>query len=346
MEWRKGTLKEALENTVYDDKLGFHRISVQSIEIFDENIHDWRWADSLYIKKKEGYVIFNDSNEHINSLFEHMFDLEFFTLNAKKARSNSWYYGNPSQVNKEDLEKVKNSKIKINLRSTREINDRYYGRRDYHTDFSEIYYSPKELKEKAYLISNQKENLYIEPNLKDIKIGDKYYCKADNCSCEITKLYEYPNKEGFLFDIKLLVNDAPTDKDCFTVTESNKSEKQIYILPYLEKSNHLDCFNESLDELVLQPYVTRDNNSKTYNVFWQPIENAARYIISLYKTVELSYKEKIYHLKDYEVDRTDNFISIDGLVGDNFIFVIKAEDRSGKEIARSRGVSIGEPKFW
>ncbi len=347
MEWHKGTLLEALHNTVYSDKFGFHKIYVQSFEIYDEKIHDWRRPESLYLKQKDGCVNLNYSNEikDINLLIERLFDLKFFALKSAKSNLYRGYYGVQRQVNKEDLDEVETSKILIKLRATYATNDRY-GRRESHYDFSETYYHREGLKEKAYLISSQNDSLNIEPNLKDIKLGDKYYCKANNCSCEITKLYEYPNKDGLLFDIKLLSNETATDSDNFTVNEANKAEKQIFVLPYLERTKPSDCFNESLDEIHLQPYVTRDNNSKTYNVIWQPIDNAARYIVSLYKTVELSYKDKIYHLKDYEVDRTDNFISIDGLVGDHFVFVVKAEDRSGKEIARSRGIVLGEPKFW
>ena len=342
MEWHKGTLLEALGNTVYSDKFGFHKIYVQSFEIYDEKIHDWRSSDSLYIKEKDGYFInlkYSNEIKDINQLIKRLFDLNFFSLKSAELNSYRGYYGIQRQLSMEDLEEVETSRILLKLRATY---DRY-GRRESHHDFSETYYNREELQKMAYLISNQNDSLNIEPNLKDIKLGDKYYCKSNNCSCEITKLYGYPNKDGLLFDIKLLSNETATN---ITVNEANKVENQIFILPYLEKTKPSDCFNESLDEIHLQPYVTRDNNSKIYNVIWQSIDNAARYIISLYKIVELSYKEKIYHLKDYEVDRTDNFISIDGLVGDNFVFVVKAEDRSGKEIARSRGVVLGEPKFW
>ncbi len=347
MEWRKGTLLEALNNTIYDDKLGFYRLSVRSVHIYNEVAYEWRTLNDFFIKEKGVYVNLNCFNEYRDAIFliEHLFDLKLFTLNAEKAQQMKYYSSqyHPKMI---DLEKVKHLKILIDLCSTSEKNDRFFGRKSFHNEFSIIYDSAEKLAEKVYLISEQKEILQIEPNLKDIKIGDKYYCKYHNCTCEITQLYDYPNKEGLLFDVKLLLHETPIDEDNFTVTEANKSEKQIFILPYLEKGKPLNRFNESLDELILQPCVMRDNNSKTFNVFWQPIETASRYIVSLYKTVELSYKEKIYHLKDYEVDRIDNFISIDGLVGDNFVFVIKAEDRTGKEIAKSRGISIGEPKFW
>lgn len=337
MEWRKGTLQEALGHNLYDDKLGIHRLEVSSIEIYDEGIHDWLLANGLFYKQGEKYILFRNGEYDYSSSLNNFFQVEFAKQKNNGRNSSYWGYYNIRELSANDVENIIFSKIKINLRVVRMFFEGSH-RNERHEQSSLIITKQSELKEKNYLICDGDARfLNIEPKLSNLKIGDKYYYQPNNCSCEVTKIYDYPNKDCLLFDVKLV----PSGLETITIKEA----KRVYILPYLEK-NELDCFNESLDELHLQPYVTRDNNSKIYNVIWQPIDSAARYIVSLYKTVELSYKEKIYHLKDYEVDRADNFISIDGLVGDNFVFVVKAEDRSGKEIARSRGIVLGEPKFW
>ena len=343
MEWRKGTLQEALGHTLYDDKLGIHRLEVSSIEIYDKGTNDWLQANDLFYKQGKKYILFRDGEYDYSSSLNNFFQVKFAKQKNNGRNSTYWGYYNVRELSANDVENIIFSKIKINLRGSRVFFERNY-RNERHERSSLIITKPSELKEKNYLICNGEARLLnIEPKLRNLRIGDKYYNQPNNCSCEVTKIYDYPNKDGLLFDIKLLSNEIAAD---ITVNEADKAENQIFILPYTEKAKPSDCFNESLDEIYLQPYVTRDNNSNIYNVIWRPIDNAARYIVSLYKTVELSYKDKIYHLKDYEVDRTDNFISIEGLAGDNFVFVVKAEDRSGKEIARSRGILLGEPKFW
>ena len=95
------------------------------------------------------------------------------------------------------------------------------------------------------------------------------------------------------------------------------------------------------------------NGSETdavYNIYWQQIPNAARYIISLYKRDNRPYLQQIYPLKDYIVERGEGFLPIKDLLGSDYIAVVKAEDRSGEIIAQSRGIAVSGnrsyPQFW
>ena len=76
-------------------------------------------------------------------------------------------------------------------------------------------------------------------------------------------------------------------------------------------------------------------------MYWQPIEDAARYKVSLYKYREgEKIEKKLYLLEEFNVDRNKHWLTIDNLYGTNYIVRITAEDRSGMPIAFSRGIAI------
>lgn len=91
------------------------------------------------------------------------------------------------------------------------------------------------------------------------------------------------------------------------------------------------------------PYVIREG--QTFNVYWKSIEEAADYIVSLYKIIEENGRKDLYHLNDYTVERNENMFVISGLIGNTFVFKVSAEDRSGKKIAVSRGIVNGFPTY-
>ena len=56
------------------------------------------------------------------------------------------------------------------------------------------------------------------------------------------------------------------------------------------------------------------------------------------------------HSKEYEVDRNDGYCTIRDLLMKNdttYAVVIKAENRNGDLVAKSRGMGInGRPRYW
>lgn len=107
--------------------------------------------------------------------------------------------------------------------------------------------------------------------------------------------------------------------------------------------------NTYKNEFELSPYAVK--TGQLLNVYWNKIDDAAEYVVSLYKKFDRPYMQKIYHLKDYVVDRNDGFVSIDGLTDEGYILTVKAENRSGEEIALSRGIDVkgngrNVPQYW
>jgi hypothetical protein len=143
-------------------------------------------------------------------------------------------------------------------------------------------------------------------------------------------------------------------------------------LPYKEYPNPLNellQFNEEIREKELNPlwefgcytmYAGAHGHSSNHimpsgNLYWQKIEEAATYTISLYKYYPNNdVEKKLYLLEEFEVDRNKHWLTINNLFGNNYIIRIKAEDRSGGILAVSRGIKIKwanttneqKPEFW
>ena len=172
----------------------------------------------------------------------------------------------------------------------------------------------------------------------DLKVGQKYFV-VDKGVCEVTKVYDYPVKEvDSLCDV--IYKDGTTE----TI---NRSDNRFGYIP-LDVVNELDQFNDSLNEIHLQPLLSRHPERDLINIVWQPIDDAARYIVKLYKYVNKANRRKVYFLKDYVAERNEHFVAIKDIVKSECIIVVTAENREGEIIARSRGIAASgeEPKWW
>ena len=118
-------------------------------------------------------------------------------------------------------------------------------------------------------------------------------------------------------------------------------------LPYAHFKRELEIFNEGIiNEAALSPFVVHSKESNLINIYWQLIAEASGYIVELYKYMpNLVGQKKLYHLKDYFVDRDSRYLAIENLVGTDFIFVVKAENRNGDIIAKSRGIKDTHPEW-
>ena len=138
------------------------------------------------------------------------------------------------------------------------------------------------------------------------------------------------------------------------VVFANGTEKDVaigdrrFVYIPLDYRSELLQFNKTLNELALQPVIQRNQERNLINVMWQPVEEAARYVVKLYRYVNTENRKKVYFLKDYEVDRNEHFLSVNDLIINGHIIVVVAENRSGEIVAQSRGidVAIGEPKWF
>ena len=186
---------------------------------------------------------------------------------------------------------------------------------------------------KVWVIEKFKENKLRLPDLADIKLNDLFYCVAYGI-VKVIKVYEYPNRNNLICDVETL--------ECEKITIYSSYNKLFY-LPYDEPKNSLAVLDECENELALLPYVVREG--QTYNVYWKAIDEAADYIVSLYRITVYEGKKDLYHLNDYIIERNENMFIISGLIGNTFVFKVSAEDRSGKKIAVSRGIVEGYPTY-
>ena len=189
---------------------------------------------------------------------------------------------------------------------------------------------------------------YVQPVLMDLKVGQKYLYgrKRFGEVCEVVKTYGYPDKYS-----KNICQIAFADGKTQDVEIGDK--KFVYIP--LDYKDELSQFNECLNEIILQPRLIYSGDKNLINVMWQPIEEAARYVVKLYKYEDEAFLRKVYFLKEYEVDRNECFLSVNNLIvsdASKCIVVVTAENRAGETVARSRGIGLyfndgnGRPKWW
>lgn len=172
--------------------------------------------------------------------------------------------------------------------------------------------------------------------------------KSDG-SYKIDKVYPQPNKAYKLCTITSVYGDKTEVIYCRNMQQeirkmlgSSPLSFNLYKVPYEvypKRINELDIFDGELFEIKLSPFC--ENEGISGNLYWQPIEDAARYKVSLYKyREEEKIEKKLYLLEEFNVDRNKHWLTIDNLYGTNYIARITAEDRSGMPIAFSRGIAI------
>lgn len=154
------------------------------------------------------------------------------------------------------------------------------------------------------------------------------------------------------------------------VPTGDKPSTKEYPLPAGHVSDALSFLNESLEEGRLEPTLVWQGN--LFNLYWKEVPQAASYRVTLYRAIYAASVEEIlggksyspmyaaqaaklsaltrgervllYRLADYETDRGTHFLSVGGLVGENFIFRVTALDREGRAVAYSRGITDGCPR--
>lgn len=329
--WKKVCLSEAAGSHVFSDKFGY--IDVRNITI-----------DKVILKIKSGeeevnprYVFDRVNNQYfdIEEKFKNLkiydlFEIDVFVLKSKysgryvyhhdsetyehKAKIQSIFVRDPygdrvvEIKSKDDLQAIFESWPKINVWTSKEAEN-------------------SELKDVNKTLLN---------------IGDLvYYSDRDELSngvCEVTKIYQ-PNNKDLFCELSNLES-----KKIFNIEKNDLNMCQV---PYLEYEDEFSQFDEMIDENSLKPYIIFNKNNGEFNAYWLKVEDASQYIVSVYKIIDYDkFGKKLYHLRDYFVERNVHFLSLSNLLGDNYIFRIVAENRDGEIIAKSRGIDErGEPVF-
>ena len=180
-----------------------------------------------------------------------------------------------------------------------------------------------------------------KPRVQDIREGGRYFYRKPGENLQmwmdvrVTKVYDFPT----------------TDRICDVLAQDGQTysiDRSVIFLLTLPLSG-LDGYQDTPDageaagidrgvrEADLQPHAVREG--QTANICWQPIAGAASFRVTLYRRVDVQWPGfvPLYHLADYETDRDTHFLSVSGLVGPGLLYRVTALDRTGNELACSRG---------
>lgn len=269
------------------------------------------------------YVIRNES-----------WDSEKYYMRDTNKRNNDYYYdyeyNSRLRKGQEKEVKIKSLSITFTIRYQTSFGKNETKNKDLTLEFK----NKKEMNNYTVLLLESFDEKELKhPALADIKPNDLFYCVCYGVA-KVEEVYKYPNRKN-------LICDVITERGGKIGIDASCSN--LYYLPYDEPQNQLQILDKCDNELALMPYVIREG--QTFNVYWKSIEEAADYIVSLYKIIEANGRKDLYHLNDYTVERNENMFVISGLIGDTFVFKVSAEDRSGKKIAVSRGIVNGYPTY-
>lgn len=320
---------------VFLEKYGVSTISVSNIRLNLDNDKQYS-TNQVFQKKGDTFELFSKFDMLSFVRDEEWENKTYYIKDESKTNRNVYYgygYGHEYNLVKGQEKSIKIKSIKITFVAN------YYtsfgsSRRTKSEEFDITIEKKEDIENyNVWLLDGFDDNKLMRPDLSDIQIGKEFY-QVSNGLAKVVKVYEYPNKSNLICDLE---------------TEKGKIKKYIglddlYYLPYDTPKSKLIILDKCENEMSLLPYVIREG--QTFNVYWRPIEEAAEYIISLYKIIEINGRKDLYHLNDYTVDRNENLFVISGLIGNTFVFKVAAEDRSGKTIALSRGIVNGYPTYF
>ncbi len=347
------------EGNIYK-RLKNYKPKIVNLFKFLKKFFDDEWAVSIYENHlSSNFSLINLFNFCIINLFKYSWDMDILTknkvrkinvkdMNAKINLQITTYSNDPNERDKSNIE------CEIEINNIEDFNKIDFLNGDEKVDFWIPIGKTIRSGNSPIRFGNSPLEYFDRPNIKDVQIGDKYFYLPKNSICEVVKKYDYPEPDERLYDVKL------ADKSIVTIKYGKDND--LLVLPYVKtkpKSDVLD-FNTSINKFNLQPYVEYEiplfmyegkgmdsiGARKTYHVYWQEIKNAAKYTVSVYKMIKFSNRSKVYHLKDVEVDKNEKKVTIHGLVGGNFVFVVKAEDRNSNVLAFSRCIEDGDPQWW
>lgn len=329
MSWEKVNLFEYLGRHVFRDEYGFCRSELNGVFINDINILElYAYNDE---SKRYERIRFGNKGNYAQSL------ADLFALDIAQRSLRYYKYGYRNEyLTSDQAVSVEPKTIKVNLRIHYYVAFRYNGcSGEQHADDVIELSSAKDVsKYFCWFEEGASTSSFKMAILPELKVDDELYLVGVG-KVKVSNLVEYPNKD----DVVCEVIDVEGKK------QKIKMESEVFYLPYNKAVDEYEDVNKSLNELKLSPYVIRSREQNhIYNIYWNKIEEASCYHVILYKYIEkLRNRRRILKIADYEVDRNTSFLSLDKLVGANFIFKVKAEDRSGNIIAESRGAIEGSP---
>lgn len=223
-------------------------------------------------------------SEDLYSVFEYsietIFDLKFYRYNHQIQRN--YYYGTPNRITLDRAEEISNIKynVEINYQTVYVDSNGKSSTQNIKKTF--IILKRSELQDITVWATKDRVNAYVMPVLMDLQEGQKYYY-IEQGVCEVVEVYDYPNKQSNIICKVVFANGS--EKDIAI------GDKKFVYIPLNYKSELLQ-FNKAINELALQPVIQRDREHNLINVMWQPIENAARYVVKLYRYINNENRRK------------------------------------------------------
>lgn len=344
MKWEKINVFDAIAadyKSYFDERYGLIENMTIGINIVYKNNVDISY---VYIKSSEKSDEFvrlgkSDINNFLVRNRKTMFETEFYKTNEETNQRLYYYgYGIPSKTTLNNLIPIKNYKFQIEIRydyigytERRDNYGRTIDRRiENNQSLERINVSDeKALKNITILATKDTVRKYICPIFANLKEGQKYYYITKGI-CVVDKVYEWKDENSSICSVSF---SNGTKEDILP------SDIRFVEIP-MDYKNELEIFNESTNELFLQPLIKTKPEQNLINIMWQPIDEAARYVVKLYKTINVKGQKSVYFLKDYEVDRNEHWLAISNIIVDNHVIVITAENRSGEIIAKSKGINV------
>lgn len=335
MAWKEIKLIDSIRKRVFIDKYGY--CEVDDIRIFfdgDSNPHSFD-CDYYFDKSSKTYCRIGSKSLSFREILNLAISKKTYeTNNEFKNGYNNYYYGYNRYYDTIDKEKIQQLSYKsINLRiSYSALGFDSYGRFSSKRHYEEVVKITKMLdaeKLVGWYLENSDIKSFKHVVISKIKVNDELFL-LDSGKVTVTNVYTFPNKDNLICDV---VN---SDGETIQIDLKNDS---LFYLPYSNLEDEFTSLNYSINELELSPYVT--NSGNIFNVHWQPINEAARYIVTAYLILHVSGRKSVYHMCDYDVDRNTHFISLSNIVSSYVVFKVKAEDRTGKVVTESRCLHSG-----
>ena len=334
MKCKKVSIMDAIGHDVFLENYGIATISCyryafnvgRGEQVSPEQLFKATNADYFESLSRNGYGVDVIRNES--------WDSETYYMRDPNKSNNDYYYdygyNHSLRKGQEKEVKIKSLSITFSISYQTSFGQNNTAKKELTLEFK----NKKEMNDyTVLLLEGFDEKELKHPALADIKPNDLFYCVCYGVA-KVEEVYKYPNRKNLICDV-ITERGGKIGIDAFC--------SNLYYLPYDEPQNQLLILDKCDNELALMPYVIREG--QTFNVYWKSMEEAADYIVSLYKIIEANGRKDLYHLNDYIVERNENMFVISGLIGNTFVFKVSAEDRSGKKIAVSRGIVNGFPTY-
>lgn len=340
MAWKEIKLIDSIRKRVFIDKYGYCEVDDIRI-VFDGNSYPHSFdCDYYFDKSSKTYCRIGSKSLSFREILNLAISKKIYEVRNESIKGyndfvsdcyNNGYNRRYETVDKERIQQLPYKSIDLRIGYSAlgfDSYGRFSSKRHYEETVKITKMSDAE-KLVGWYLENSDIKSFKHVVISEIKVNDELFL-LDSGKVTVTNVYTFPNKDNLIYDV---VN---SDGETIQIDLKNDS---LFYLPYSNLEDEFASLNYSINELELSPYVT--NSGNIFNVHWQPINDAARYIVTAYLILHVSGRKNVYHMCDYDVDRNTHFISLPNIVSSSVVFKVKAEDRAGKVIAESRCLHSG-----